>query len=290
MLMKKIYYWFIPIVILMVIGTFFDFQISQWQDTINQNFLIHGYYRFFEIFGEFAFSLIPAIIFAFFANFGYRKRNAFIKWTQTILNSLGMVFFSFMVFSGFARYLFPEGGNSAGQVTGTMYVISFILGIILAIILFKLMFNIKTENYKYFRRVAIMSVVYLVVLTVVVNYIKITWSRPRYWVVMSGEATFVPWYIINGNNVTEISNAFMSFPSGHTANAFASLALSLWFIGPKRDRVFNIMMIWGLLTAISRIFAGQHYLTDTVMGGLISFGLFVLFYKLFKLDKTDNVI
>lgn len=287
--MKKLQYWFIPIVVLMIIGTFFDFQISEWQDTINQNFLIHGYYRFFEIFGEFAFSLIPAVIFAFFANFGYRKSGNVVKWIQTILNGFGMVFFSFMVFAGFARYLFPEGGNSNGTVTGPMYLISFVLGLILAVILFKLMDNIKDENYKYFRRVAIMSIVYIVVLTVVINVVKVTWARPRYWMVMSGDATFVPWYIINGNNITDISNAYMSFPSGHTANAFASLALALWFIGPKRDRVFNIMMMWGLLTAVSRIFAGQHYLTDTIMGGLISFGLFVIFYKVFKLDDTSSI-
>lgn len=286
--MKKIYYWFIPIVLLMLVGTFFDLQISHWQADVSDNFIINGYFRFFEIFGEFAFSLIPAVVFAFFANFGFRKDGT-IKWIQTILNGLGLLMFSFLEFAGFARYLFPEGGHSHGTVTPTMYAISLVLGIILAVVLFKAMDKIKDEDYKYFRRVAIMSIVYVVVLTIAVNGIKFIWARPRYWMVASGEATFVPWYIINGNNITDVTNAYMSFPSGHTANAFASLALSLWFVN-KGDKLFNVFMIWGLLTAMSRIFAGQHYLTDTIMGGLLSFTLFVLLLKLFKLQvgsKTE---
>lgn len=286
--MKKIYYWFIPIVLLMLVGTFFDLQISQWQDTVNQNVIIHSYYRFFEIFGEFALCLIFAISVAFFANFGYRKNGA-IKWIQTILNGLGLLFFSTMEFVQLSRYLFPEGGNSHGTVTPTMYAISFVLGIILAVVLFKLMNRIKDEDYKHYRKVATMSLVYVIVLTIAVNGIKFIWARPRYWMVASGEATFVPWYIINGNNITDVTNAYMSFPSGHTANAFASLALSLWFVN-KGDKLFNVFMIWGLLTAMSRIFAGQHYLTDTIMGGLLSFTLFVLLLKLFKLQvgsKTE---
>lgn len=165
-----------------------------------------------------------------------------------------------------------------------MQVVSLILGIILALLIFKLMFKISSANYKYFRRVAIMSIVYLITLTIVINSIKIIWARPRYWAVVSGEASFYPWYVINGDHVGTVTNAFKSFPSGHTANAFASLALSLWFT-TKRSTVFNLMMVWAILTAASRIFAGQHYLTDTIMGGLISFSLFLIFYKLFKVDK-----
>lgn len=109
--MKKIYYWFIPIIILMAIGTFFDWNISQWQDQVNENFIIRTYYRFFEIFGEFAFSLIPAIIFGFFANFGFRKRKPVIRIIQTGLNSIGLLLFSFLLFISFAHYLQPQGGN-----------------------------------------------------------------------------------------------------------------------------------------------------------------------------------
>ncbi|MFV0556374.1 MAG: hypothetical protein ACK5LM_04655, partial [Lactovum sp.] len=175
--MKKIYYWFVPILLLMLVGTFFDLQISEWQDKINQNLIIHSYYRFFEIFGEFAFSLVPAVVFAFFTNFGYRKTGA-KKWIQIILNGLGLVFFSFMVFSGFARYLFPEGGNSHGTVTPLMYVISIVLGLLLAVTLFFLMTKIKDEDYKYYRKIAVLSLIYIILLTLTVNVIKFIWARP----------------------------------------------------------------------------------------------------------------
>lgn len=95
-----------------------------------------------------------------------------------------------------------------------------------------------------------MSIVYVVVLAVTVNVIKLIWTRLRYLMVAGGEATFVPWYITDGNNIIDVTNAYASFPSGHTANAFASLALSLWFVN-KGDKLFNVFMIWGLLTAMS---------------------------------------
>ncbi|WOO87675.1 phosphatase PAP2 family protein [Mollicutes bacterium LVI A0039] len=285
--MKKNYYWFIPIVGLMLIGTFADFQISTWQESINQNFVVNSYYRFFEIFGEFAFMLIFALVFGFFSNFGFRKENKVIKYIQSGLNGIGLVFFAIMEFMGFARYMFPEGGNSHGEITSLMSGICIFLGIILAIIIFKSMFKIADQDYLYYRKVAIFSIVYIVVVTLAVNVIKIIWARPRFWMVLSGEATFVPWYIINGNHVDNVTNAYMSFPSGHTANGFASLALSLWFV-KKREKAFTIFMIWGLLTAISRIFASQHYLTDTVMGGLIAFTLFIIFLKIFKLEPADS--
>lgn len=280
--MKKLYYWFLPIILLMLIGTFFDLQISIWQDTVADNIIIHSYYRFFEIFGEFAFMFIFALVFGLFANFGYRKEGV-IKWVQMLLNGFGLIAFSIMEFISFARYLAPTDGNSHGEITQPMIVISIVLGLVLAIIIFKLMFNIKDEDYSYYRKIAIVSIVYVVILTITVNTVKVIWARPRYWMVAGGQATFVPWYIINGNQITDVTNAYMSFPSGHTANAFASLAIMLWF--PKRKELFlNIFMTWGLLTAISRIFAGQHYLTDTVMGAVIAVTIFTLLLKLFKIN------
>lgn len=288
--MKKMSYWFIPIVILMIIGTFFDFQISTWQTSVNESFIIHSFYRFFEIFGEFAFIFVFVLFFGFFTNFGYRKGSKAIKWVQTILNGIALYFFSVIQFLAFIRYLNPEDPRFFSPDTPTiLYVVSILLGVVLAIIVFKLMDNIKIENYKYFRRVAIMSLVYLIVLTFVINGIKIVWARPRYWAIVGGQATYVPWYVINGNHITEVTNAFKSFPSGHTANAFAALTMSLWFV-KRRDFVFGIFMIWGLLTAVSRIFAGQHFLTDTIMGGAIAFVLFLIFVKLFKLDNTNELV
>ncbi len=271
---------------LLLIGTFFDLQISQWQETVQDNFIIHNFYRFFEIFGEFAMLLIFAFVFGFFANFGFRKRGA-IKYIQGILNSIGLISFSIFEFLGFSRYMFPEDGNSHGTIPQELYIVSLILGIILAFIIYKFMSTLKDENYKYYRKVAIASIVYIIILTITINVIKMVWARPRYWMVTSGSAVYHPWYVINGENISSVTNAYMSFPSGHTANAFASVILSFWFI-KKQELFYNIFMVWGLLTAVSRIFASQHYLTDTVMAGIISVSLLLFIIKVFKLSSNET--
>lgn len=282
--MKKLQYWLLAAIILIGVGTIWDFQISQWQATVNQNIIIHFYYRFFEIFGEFSKQLVVATGFGFFANFGFRKKS-FTGYTQMVIASIGLFYYSIEQFLETAKYLFPEGGNSHGPIPPSIHTLCIILGIITAIIIFNLMFKIEDENYKHFRNVAIVCIVYVLLLNEVITFLKHTWARPRFWTVTAGNASFIPWYVINGEHIEQVNNAYMSFPSGHTANAFVSLGLSLWFIN-KRDLLFNIFMGWGLLTAISRIFAGQHYLTDTLIGGLISVCLFLILFKLFNLEKS----
>ncbi len=287
--MKNFKLWLLILLALLMFGTFFDYQISSWQETINQNILILTFYRFFEIFGEFAFMLAFVIMFSFFANFGYRKKGV-VRIFQFALNSIGLLVFSYLQFITFARYLQPEGGNSNGEVTNMMILVSIILAICLSLIMFKLMFKITSENYKYYRKIVLVSILYVILLVFIINILKVIWARPRYWLVASGEATFVPWYIVNGNDISNVTNAYMSFPSGHTANAFSSIYLSLWFV-KKRSLVINMCLAWGVLTAISRIFASQHYLSDTIMSGIITLSLFIVIIKLFNLSpKIDRIV
>lgn len=280
-------FWIIAIIIIMVIASFWDYQLSVFLVKYSDNIFLNLYYRFFAIFGEFAFVFLIVLAFGLFFNFGLRKENSTKKYMQVVGNGIGLITFSFFQFLSFSRYLKPEGGNSHGEITLTMYIVSIALGLVLAFIVNKYMNNIKDEDYKYYKKVASVGVLYVFLLVLIVNGIKIIWARPGFWMVESGMASFVPWYIINGTGQTEVSNAYMSFVSGHTANAFSSIYLSLWSL--KKSKLwFNIGMTWGACVAISRIFAGQHYISDIAMGGVIAFILFIVLVTIFKLSNYKN--
>ncbi len=281
--MKKYYLWLIPILILLAVGTIYDLQISQWQDTVNDNFWIHKYYRFFEIFGGSTLGVVFALCFGFFANYGKRIKNKLLQTSSFI----ALVIASSYTFISYASFLVPEAGNSGGTITATGTVICILLGLTVSGIIYKLFDRISDPDLPYYFKIAIACLTYVVVLSAIIFMMKITWARPRYWMVANGDANFIPWYVISGNPLHPAINAYRSFPSGHTANAFVGLAICLWF--PKYQKLlFNSLMVWGLLTAISRIFAGQHYLTDTIVGGLISVTLFFLIIRLFKIELNVN--
>ncbi len=284
---KQYKFWIIAIIAIMVAATIWDYQIDVFLAQYSQIFLINFFYRFFEIFGEFAATFIFVLLFGFFFNFGLRRERGIAKYFQVGLNGIGLLLFSFFQFIGFARYLFPEGGNSHGTVTTPMYFVSLVLGVILSVGINKLMDNIKDEDYRYYKKVALVGLLYIILLTVSVNLIKMVWARPRFWLIETGEAVFVPWYIINGTGQSEVVNAYMSFVSGHTANAFAFVYLSLWSIN-NREKWFNIAMVWGLCVAVSRLFAGQHFLSDTIGGGTIAFVLFIVLTYIFKLNINEE--
>ncbi|MBR4800722.1 MAG: phosphatase PAP2 family protein [Clostridia bacterium] len=100
---------------------------------------------------------------------------------------------------------------------------------------------------------------------------------------------FTPWYIANGQPSQEIiamftakwpgaSDAFKSFPSGHTCSAAMSYVLIMLpdavdFKHKKAAKVIcwvTPILITGLV-AISRIVAGAHYMSDVTFGGTIGF-------------------
>jgi membrane-associated phospholipid phosphatase len=82
-------------------------------------------------------------------------------------------------------------------------------------------------------------------------------------------------YFIDG--FTHVGNA--SFPSGHTATAFATAALLSIFTSNKKWSF--LFLFAALLVAYSRIYLGQHFLMDVVGGALIGVLVALAVYRLF---------
>lgn len=72
-------------------------------------------------------------------------------------------------------------------------------------------------------------------------------------------------------------NLYNSFPSGHTAAAFAFFAF-VAYIYRKNYTAQFICGIIAILIGYSRIYLSQHFLEDAVLGGTIGLFCFVLSY------------
>lgn len=133
---------------------------------------------------------------------------------------------------------------------------------------------------------------------VLINVIKVPWSRARMRLLVStgNDSYFMPWWQFGGALKQRLvaegisSDEFRSFPSGHTAcAACAMLAILLptlkkqWY--NKQRTCLLIGAAWTLLVAVSRIWMGAHYLTDVTMACMIVLGVTALGIYLFYFNQ-----
>lgn len=120
--------------------------------------------------------------------------------------------------------------------------------------------------------------------------------RPRYRLLVSvyeGDEIFAHWrpwysfqtYFAKGNYLSDLSakgvafkvDDFASFPSGHTMNAIGILGLGYlpYALGAKERSALPIRLLcylFGALVGFSRVFLGDHNLTDSCFGFLLGVG------------------
>lgn len=127
------------------------------------------------------------------------------------------------------------------------------------------------------------AIIWIIAITFLLTQIlKFALARPRFRTlyVIDNFDEFIPWYksglLKNYADKYEgwalPSDAFKSFPSGHTSFVsvlIISLYLPKFFEGISFKAYVNTLVIsclYIVLVAFSRIVAGAHYLTDVVMG------------------------
>lgn len=126
-------------------------------------------------------------------------------------------------------------------------------------------------------------------ITILLNYfLKIIIARPR------------P-YVVNEQIINKLSTIGHSFPSGHSVSAmFMVLTFFILFKFLRSKKTYNLFnkkwfkivaIIVGILmlvlTAIARMYLGQHYISDIIAGffvGAIGFYSTSLIYSKIKLD------
>lgn len=217
-------------------------------------------------------------------------------------------------------YLFEHAGNQAGNAVSYADVYEFrhaagvrVVEVLVALVIGALTVfafkGIKAEHLKKLAWMVLAIVVAALVANLLVMIIKKPVGRMRFRAINSdlGQALinghqvkgFTPWYIANGQPSKDIINAFVanypgssdafqSFPSGHTCSAGMSYALIMlpYAIEFKHKKLAKTLcwicpIVITALVATARIVAGAHYLSDVTMGGTIAFVCMIIAMEIF---------
>ncbi len=223
--------------------------------------------NFFYVFGQH-----PAFILGFIgASILLRVRTSKNIFENIVLGSLSIVF---AVFNGFyilfvadSRLFYYE------KVEGFIAMRDLVFAIILTIVAQVVLFKIPKEKVLKYKRAALITVLLVFTEIVLVNIFKVYWGRVRFRDMLDDFSKFTPWYLLQGDTGNT------SFPSGHTADAWTIIVLTL-FVSKEKIKLYRsaliAVIVWGTLVAISRVVIGAHFASDVTVGAAITIGIFFL--------------
>ena len=161
--------------------------------------------------------------------------------------------------------------------------------------------NISADTLKKLVRFVLAFAVMAAVANLLVAVVKGPIGRMRYRAMnssagqaMGGFDNFTKWFVATGNNdlynskeLFGYSDAFKSFPSGHTCAAGMIYGLIMLIDVLELKKKWHKVAIWSStivaagLVAISRIVVGAHFFSDVLMGGTIAFLAMILAREIF---------
>lgn len=94
-------------------------------------------------------------------------------------------------------------------------------------------------------------------------------ERCIYWVMKNSLKRRRPAQALPDFESAIIAGDEFSFPSGHTSAAFLFVTLLVLHFGP----LFLALYLWSFAVAMSRVYLGVHFPSDTVMGALLGTAL-----------------
>lgn len=310
--------------ILITIASIYDFQVSQ---ILTKNALKEGDYisnDFFGVVGEavgtspiyIVIAVCTSLLCWFFAkSFDKKAWSIVLAVVFAIAGAVAWWFYIKDIFKYVLEHAAAQIGAAAGSVVyefrhdGAVMAIEWLIAFTLDALTVLVFKNLKKETLKKLLWWVIAALVAAVVANLVIMFVKDPVGRMRFRAINSsvGQALiqsgqvqgYTPWYIRNGqpskdiietfvSNYPGASDAFKSFPSGHTCAAGMSYALiMLPDVVDFKHKKFGKIACWvapiviTMLVAISRIVVGAHYMSDVTFGGTIAFVCFIIAREIF---------
>ena len=261
--MRKTYkYTLLVISVLLVIFAFTDLQISNAIYNSNSSFGM-----IFEAIGEF-----PAAVIATFYTVSLmltRNKEKSVKYNlRTGGYIILLLLFALMAAMLPVKYF--NGPTVLIPIIATLY-------IVISYIISK---KYSSTNREELRNAAIVGILTFVFVVITFNLVKMGWGRERYrhMIATGSFEGFSLWF--TPQKLTT-DNEFMSFPSGHSANAAIMIWITLipTFITSLREKknwFIGFSLLWILVVPISRIMVGAHFASDVTMGVTITLIIFAI--------------
>ncbi len=272
-------------VALLLVATFYDLKINAALGNADS---VYG--QFFRLFGELTgWIVIPiAGAFLFHATPKRGKGGIIFKVVWTLVTFVGWILSLKYVLEEFTGSSYMDGYYSSPYSHVIIYAIVF-GAILTAAHIFGTGRLPKETIYKLamFAAALLLAVAISQVFT---NVMKLTWTRQRFRNLPIGNGGsdstgYTPWYHPNfgknkGTNYfpdsagMKESDAYKSFPSGHTAGAALSFVIVMLpdlFEKLKKYKIYFLLVaiVYTAAVAVSRIVNRAHYLSDTLFGGYI---------------------
>lgn len=268
-------------VISLLVATFFDKNVTNL--VMNQNSI------FGNIFQNYADQGANIVLFAAFEIIAWtiwrRIQDDVLRYVMTIgalafaFNQMlailqDMLSYTYSMLNNLSKGIPMGVANNTAAVKNYPEVLRWGLAVILTAVLSVLFYNwlqSKSDaDIRYLITAALVGIAVVFIAQTTIGEMKSLWGRfrPYEMTTVAGNtmSEFTPWYHLNG------INGHNSFPSGHTMSGW--LFLYLVFFVPrgnisaqKKMTIFGIAM--GILTAMSRVRIGAHWLSDVTVSSII---------------------
>ena len=209
-----------------------------------------------------------------------------------VIAIIASTYFTYDTWCDFYSFKNTESLKTLFIITGIIFTLSFQIITIIYVVFFT-----KRNNPRTMFMLGVTFVAFALLIALVGTSMKYLWSRPRPRFIVDNPELFKNAWELNpfGALKEEVSNNVKSFPSGHSIySASAMFVLPLLTLANndmKNDRrlqvvLFYVGLVWALLSAFSRVYAGAHFLSDVGAGYLVAYIIGSLgIYFLFKEKK-----
>ena len=268
-------------VLSLLVATFFDKNVTN--AVMNQNSI------FGNIFQNYADQGAGIVLFAAFEIIAWtiwrRVQDDVLRYVMTIgalafaFNQMlailqDMLSYTYSMLNNLSKGIPMGVANNTSAVKNYPEVLRWGLAVVLTVVLSFFFYNwlqSKSDaDNRYLVTAALVGIAVVFIAQTTIGEMKSLWGRfrPYEMTTVAGNtmSEFTPWYHLNG------INGHNSFPSGHTMSGW--LFLFLVFFVPrgnisaqKKMTIFGIAM--GILTAMSRVRIGAHWLSDVTVSSII---------------------